>query len=53
MDYEYEKFVNETITITGTVSQGANGTVYITVNGHGDTVIMSIEQFNQISSEIR
>lgn len=26
--------------------------VYITVNGHGDTVILSLEQFNQMQSEL-
>ncbi len=26
--------------------------VYITVNGHGDTVILSLEQFNQIQAEL-
>ena len=26
--------------------------VYITVNGHGDTVIMSIENYNQMISEL-
>ncbi len=27
--------------------------VYITVNGRGDTVILSIEQFNQIQAELK
>ena len=26
--------------------------VYITVNGHGDTVILSLEQFNQMQAEL-
>ncbi len=26
--------------------------VYITVNGHGDTVILSLEQFNQMQDEL-
>ncbi|MGM9970961.1 MAG: type II toxin-antitoxin system Phd/YefM family antitoxin [Anaeroplasmataceae bacterium] len=26
--------------------------VYITVNGHGDTVILSLEQFNQMEAEL-
>ena len=26
--------------------------VYITVNGHGDTVIINIEQYNQMVSEL-
>lgn len=26
--------------------------VYITVNGHGDTVILSLEQFDQMKSEL-
>ena len=26
--------------------------VYITVNGHGNTVILSLEQFNQMQSEL-
>ena len=27
--------------------------VYITVNGRGDTVILSIEQFNQMQAELK
>ena len=26
--------------------------VYITVNGHGDTVLLSLEQFNQMQAEL-
>ena len=26
--------------------------VFITVNGHGDTVILSLEQFNQMQAEL-
>ena len=26
--------------------------VYITVNGHGDTVILGLEQFNQMQAEL-
>lgn len=26
--------------------------VYITVNGHGDTVLLSMEQFNQMKAEL-
>ncbi len=26
--------------------------VYITVNGHGDTVILSLEQFNQMQAKL-
>ena len=26
--------------------------IYITVNGHGDTVILSLEQFNQMQAEL-